>query len=165
MGSIGGTGGAKMATGLQVTAGIAAHLAGVQWATMDYWLRTKVVPLDDATPGKGHDRFFSFADVLRIRTVRELREQGLSLQKIRAILQALRERFNVADPLLGARIVVLKGGEALWAANDDELIRILDGQRALSPLIFQVGQIAQELYEVWPQTAQALTELSKHLAA
>jgi DNA-binding transcriptional MerR regulator len=70
----------------------ASELSGVPFFTIDYWGRTKfLIPTvaQGAGRGKGRQRMYSYGDILRLRIARELRDQRVSLESLRAIITKL----------------------------------------------------------------------------
>ena len=63
------------------TAGQAAKVTGLKYATVDYWDRSGFLsPSVAGAQGKGSDRVYSFQDLIALRVARQLREAGISLQ-------------------------------------------------------------------------------------
>lgn len=109
----------------------AARYAKVPYASVDYWARTRlVVPSLAEAKGTGTDRRYSFGDLVALRLVRELREEGIPTQALRRAVQHVRE---VKNPLSECRLLVI-GTTVVWAKSDDEVIDLLrhPGQRILS---------------------------------
>ncbi len=125
----------------------AARITGVPYDNVDYWLRTGLLPeTERPAEGKGTRRGFGFLDLLRLKAVGELRRQGVSLQTVRQALQELADRYEVQDPLLQTGRLVVAQEKLFWALNDKELLEILTGQLAMSPMvILPVGEMAAEI--------------------
>jgi DNA-binding transcriptional MerR regulator len=102
----------------------AAHLSGVPFFTIDYWGRTKFLVPSIAKGrgrGKGRQRMYSYGDVIRLRIARELRDQKVSLETLRAVVQKL---AGFARELPKAHFVLV-GREVELAASLSELTGIL----------------------------------------
>ncbi len=102
----------------------AAQISEVPFFTIDYWSRTKfLVPTVAAGQGrgKGRQRMYSYGDVIRLRIARELRDQKVSLETLRAVVQKL---SGYADDLPRAHFVLV-GNNIEMAASLDELAAIL----------------------------------------
>lgn len=94
----------------------AAQVSGVPFFTIDYWGRTKfLVPTvaKGQGRGKGRQRMYSYGDLVRLRIARELREQRVSLETLRAIIQKL---ARVTNQLADAPFVVV--GREVETAHD-----------------------------------------------
>lgn len=134
-----------MATGFR--APLAAKLAGLNYRKLDYYARTGLVRSSvAAASGYGSRRLYSFADLVALRMVRELRDQGLTLRRIRKAVEVLRRDWPKAGDLgSGARIVT--DGKGAWLALDSErLVSLLDqaGQVEWRAVV-NVGRIAAEV--------------------
>ncbi len=106
----------------------AAAISGVPFFTIDYWGRTKfLVPTvaKGAGRGKGRQRMYSYGDLIRLRIARELRDQRVSLETLRAIIHKL---AGVSDQLTRARFVLV-GREVEMAASAAALMAILKQPR------------------------------------
>lgn len=102
----------------------AAIASGVPFFTIDYWGRTRfLVPTvsEGNGRGKGRQRLYSYGDLIRLAIARELRDQRVSLETLRSIVQRLAPH---AAELAGARYAVV-GRDVELATSDDELLAIL----------------------------------------
>lgn len=114
----------------------AEQLSGVPFFTIDYWGRTRfVVPsiAQGEGRGKGRQRLYSYGDVIRLRIARELREQKVSLETLRAILLKLAPLNNA---LAQARFVLV-GSEVESVKTTAELTSLLrqTGRRTFGVLL------------------------------
>ena len=108
----------------------AARYAKVPYASVDYWARTKlVVPSLAEAKGTGTERRYSFSDLVALRVVRELREEGIPTQALRKAVKCLR---GVKNPLAECRLLAI-GATVVWVESNDEVIDVLKhaGQRML----------------------------------
>jgi DNA-binding transcriptional MerR regulator len=114
----------------------AARLSGVPFFTLDYWGRTKFL-LPTIAPGagrgKGRQRMYSYGDVLRLSIARELRDQKVSLETLRAIILQL---APVSHALPKVRFVLI-GREVEMARTTAELLALVrrPGQRVFGILL------------------------------
>jgi DNA-binding transcriptional MerR regulator len=106
----------------------AAEVSEVPFFTIDYWGRTKfLVPTvaEGRGRGKGRQRMYSYGDLIRMRIARELREQKVSLETLRTIVQRL---APVSRDLASAQFVLV-GREVEIAGSRAELMAILSRPR------------------------------------
>jgi len=123
-------------------------LAGISKMQLEHWDKRGIVkPSVKAGVGKGTRREYSFQDVVALKVARRLREEGISLQKIRRALAWLRKNFpDVRQPLAELRFVtdgvnlfvldrdpgkildVLKGGQFVFSLALGQLIEGLQGE-------------------------------------
>lgn len=125
----------------------AARVVGVLYPTLDYWIRSGVLPTPTkAANGKGSRRQLGFLDLVRARTVARLRGEGISLQTIRKAIAKLGEEYRVGDPLAETANLIVAGGEVFWAPDDTILLNVLRQQLAARPLVLvAVGEVVAEI--------------------
>lgn len=114
----------------------AEQVSGVPFFTIDYWGRTRFLVPSIAKGegrGKGRQRLYSYGDLIRLRIARELREQKVSLETLRAILLKL---GSVNDVLAKVRFVLV-GSEVEMAKSTAELTALLkrSGRRTFGVLL------------------------------
>jgi len=125
-------------TNRQVTA-----ISQLSHRQLSYWRRTALVTPSSHTPG-GHARY-SFTDLIVIRTIKQLIDAGVSIQRIRKAIKRLREFLPALNrPLTeltlvatGDIILVLHGGSTFEALSGQEWIfpvaELLHGHDNISP--------------------------------
>lgn len=97
-------------------------IVGISYRQLDYWTTTGLVqPSVRSAEGSGSQRLYAFDDVLQLKIVKHLLDTGVSLQRIRAAIEYVRERG------LSLRAVTLMSdGQTVYAADDQrELIDLL----------------------------------------
>jgi DNA-binding transcriptional MerR regulator len=130
--------------------GEAVRITGVSFRNIDYWARTKfIVPSIAEAQGTGTERRYSFSDLLALRVARELREAGVSTQSLRRIVEFLRNRRGLANPLAECRLVIT-GSDVQVATSQDKLMSALrrPGQTSFAfvfDLAKTVGEIRHEI--------------------
>ena len=108
--------------------------------------------------GRGSRRLYSYADLLALRTVKSLRDQGVSLQKVGRCVLFLRKRLrNVSQPLGYCTLIAV--GDSVWLVEDEKTL--LDtvrqqGQRAFLQL--SIAAIDRELRKLVLQQATKRVE-------
>ena len=126
---------------------MAARIVGLRYHQLDYYDRKGLVrPSLGSAKGHGSRRVYSFADLVGLRVIREMLDQGLSVQRIRKAVAVLRREWSKAGDLgTGARIVT--DGKGAWLALDAErLVSLLDapGQTAWRCVV-DVSRLAGEV--------------------
>ena len=103
----------------------ACSAAGITYRQLDYWARTElVVPSVRSAAGSGSQRLYSFKDILVLKVVKRLLDTGVSLQNIRAAVDALRLRG--VDDL--AHITLLSDGTTVYeCTSTEEVVDLLRG--------------------------------------
>jgi len=119
-------------------------LTGVSGRQVDYWATTGVVrPSVKSAAGKGSRREYSFQDLVALKMAKRLKDEGISLQKIRKALAFLRKHFpDLKQPL--AELRFLTDGETVYVGRDREKIcdTLNQGQFVFS---LALGEIIEEL--------------------
>ena len=128
-------------------------LTGVSGRQMEHWATTGVVRPSIPATGKGTRRGYSFKDLVALRVAKRLKDEGISLQKIRKALAFLRRNFpDVKEPLADLRLLTdgetiflmdrdpqkimdtLKGGQFVFSLALGEIIAGLQGElKKLAP--------------------------------
>jgi predicted RNase H-like HicB family nuclease len=112
-----------------------SKIIGIPMRVIDYWDRTNFIkPSISEASGYGSVRLYSFSDLIQFKVAKFLRDQGLSLQKIRKSLNFLRRHLpEIEKPL--AQLRFLTDGETIFVLTnkDREIIDTLKkGQYVLS---------------------------------
>ena len=95
-----------------------SRILGIPSRVIDYWDRTNFIkPSVNEASGYGSMRLYSFTDLIQFRVARFLRDQGLSLQKIRKSLNFLRKHLpEIEKPL--AQLRFLTDGETIFVLTN-----------------------------------------------
>jgi DNA-binding transcriptional MerR regulator len=125
----------------------ACAAAGITYRQLDYWARTDLVaPSIRSAKGSGSQRLYSFKDILVLKVVKRLLDTGVSLQNIRAAVDALRAR-GVEDL---ARITLLSDGTTVYeCTSSEEVVDLLRGGQGVFGIAVSgalrelVGSLAQ----------------------
>jgi DNA-binding transcriptional MerR regulator len=123
----------------------AVALTHVTYKQLDHWATTGVVkPSIRGATGKGSRREYSFKDLISLKVAKRLRDEGISLQKIRKALAYLKRNYpGKGTPLAEFRF--LTDGATLFVVDKDPQ-KILDtlrnGQLVIS---LALGEIIEGL--------------------
>ncbi len=101
----------------------ASRVSRVSLDTIDYWARSGFLPPSvRVAQGKGSQRRYDFADLVALRVAGQLRQQGITLQALRRVVEHLRAR-GVEQPLAGVYLV--SDGVDVFERRGDQLISTL----------------------------------------
>jgi DNA-binding transcriptional MerR regulator len=138
-----------MATAIHsFSTGDAVRITGVSFRNIDYWARTKfIVPSIAEAKGTGTDRRYSFSDLLALRVARELREAGISTQSLRRIVEFLRTRKGLTNPLAECHLIVT-GSDVQVATSREKIMSALlrPGQTSFA-FVFDLARTVDEMKE------------------
>lgn len=105
--------------------GEAVRITGVSFRNIDYWARTKfIVPSIADAKGTGTERKYSFSDLLALRVARELRDAGVSTQSLRRVVEFLRSRKGLTNPLAQCHLIVT-GSDVQIATSREKMMSAL----------------------------------------
>jgi DNA-binding transcriptional MerR regulator len=122
------------------TTGQVRRLTGATARQLDHWAWSGFL----CPSGQGSvKRRYSFEDLVRIRVVMRLKDQGVTLQMIRKAVDKLGEHNQ--DPLRELSLIALDG-EVFVYRDRREAVRAIDGQAAF--LFMDIGEVAREMDEV-----------------
>ena len=136
-------------------------IVGISYRQLDYWTTTELVtPSVRNAEGSGSQRLYSFEDIVYLKVIKSLLDAGVSLQRIRAALEFVREQG-----LSLRNLTLLADGTKVYALDDNaDVIDLLGrGQGvfaiAVAPVYesveAQVTQMPSErAYPVAPSTDQ-----------
>jgi len=129
------------------TAQQACRLTGCTAHQLRYWDRVNLVrPTLQRTGGRpGRRRLYAFRDLVALRVVRSLLDNGMSVQRVRRAWDYLRRTADMDRHL--AEVKLVTDGQSIFriASNDEELIDALkEGQLAF---FVAIGEITHEVEE------------------
>src|SRR5690348_3762848 len=117
-----------------------AEIVGLQESRVRYWAQTGFVGPSERRGGR---MVYTFQDLVGVKAAKELLDRGLSLQRVRKNLEALRAQLpHVDKPLAELRIV--SDGERLLVADDQARFEPLSGQLVMEfELAALEGRVAE----------------------
>ena len=73
----------------------AAEIVGITYRQLDYWARTDLVrpSVTDAT-GSGSRRLYSYRDLLELKVIKSLLDNGIRLESVREVFEYLRTQLG-----------------------------------------------------------------------
>jgi DNA-binding transcriptional MerR regulator len=129
------------------TAQQASQLTGCTQHQLRYWDRVDLIrPSIQGTGGKpGIRRLYSFRDLVALRVVRSLLDNGMSVQRVRRAWDYLRRNADMESHLSEVKLVT--DGSTIFrvASGDDELLDALrEGQLAFFVAIDSITRAVEE---------------------
>lgn len=129
------------------TAQQACRLTGCTPHQLRYWDRVRLVePSLQQTGGRpGRRRLYSFRDLVALRVVRSLLDNGMSVQRVRRAWDYLRRTADMDGHLAGVKLIT--DGQSIFrvASDEDELIDALrEGQLAFFVAIDSITREVEE---------------------
>jgi tetratricopeptide (TPR) repeat protein len=111
------------------------RIVGLTAKQLDYWDRLRLV-----SPRKEQgNRFYDFRDLIGLRTVKQLVEEGVPASRLRRALAALREKLSHAQAPL-AELRVFSDGKDILVERGGARLEPLSGQFALNFETRELGE-------------------------
>ena len=124
------------------------QIIGISRRQLQYWSQTGLVSPSARTPG-GHGRY-TFEDLVALKAAKRLIDAGVSVQRIRRSISALRRILpTVRRPL--AELVLVATGDVVLAFRDGAAFDAVSGQE----WVFEVAQFEREV-DAWRRSVGAL---------
>ena len=131
----------------------ASEIVGISYRQLDYWARTDLIrpSLADAH-GSGSRRRYTYRDLLELKLVKTLLDNGIKLESIRDAFSLMRDQLG--DDVSSARLVIA-GNSAVLVRENSELIDVVNryqGQGVLNLLALDgvVEQVDAAIVELFP---------------
>jgi DNA-binding transcriptional MerR regulator len=123
-------------------------ILGISRRQLQYWAQTDLVRPSAATPG-GHRRY-GFADLVALKATKRLIDAGVSVQRIRSSIQALRRKLPEIDRPL-SELVLVATGDVVLVFHEGTAFEAVSGQE----WVFEVATFAREL-QAWTRALEDL---------
>jgi tetratricopeptide (TPR) repeat protein len=117
-----------------------AQIVGISESRVRYWAQTGVVGPSERSGGRS---VYNFQDLVSVKAAKELIDGGLTLQRARKNLEALRAQLGIERPL--ARLRVRSDGERLTVSDGGASFEPLTGQLLLD---FDLDALSGQLAEL-----------------
>lgn len=129
-------------------AGDVVEIVQISRRQLQYWAQTDLIRPSARTPG-GHGRY-TFGDLVALKAAKRLIDAGVSVQRIRRSIRALRGILpTVHKPL--TELVLVATGDVVLAFRDGAAFDAVTGQE----WVFEVAKFHREV-EAWQRSAQAM---------
>ena len=137
-----------MATGVETfRTGDVVQILGISRRQLQYWAQTDLVAPSRQTPG-GHARY-GFEDLVALKAAKRLIDAGVSVQRIRGCIGALKKLLpTVKRPL--AELLLVATGDVVLAFRDGTAFDAISGQE----WVFEVARFEREV-EAWKRSVRA----------
>lgn len=123
-----------------------AQILGISPRQLQYWAQTDLVRPSLRSPG-GHHRY-TFRDLIALKAAKRLLDAGVSVQRLRKSIRALRRILpTVKRPL--AELVLVATGDIVLVLRDGSVFEAASGQE----WVFEVARFQREL-EAWKREAE-----------
>jgi DNA-binding transcriptional MerR regulator len=124
---------------------------------LQYWAQTDLITPSAKTPG-GHGRY-TFEDLVALKAAKRLIDSGISVQRIRQSICALRRLLPTVERPL-SELVLVTTGDVVLAFRDGTAFDAVSGQE----WVFEVAQFQREI-DAWKRSVAAMSTTGKARAA
>lgn len=128
-----------------------AKITGLSARQLNYWRRTEIIQPSNTTQG-GHARY-SFTDLIALKTVKQLLEHGVSLQKVRKSILALLHYLPLQQQPF-SELKVIATGDVVLVFHQGVALDAVTGQE----WILEVADLEKEIVQQYPETYQLVVE-------
>lgn len=100
---------------------------GVSYRRLDYWLSKGIVKCSGRSScGRGSTRLYTFNNLIEVRAVKELVEQGMRLNSLKLCISQLRKHLPKisSSPLASVRLVT--DGKTIFRILDEDRLESMD---------------------------------------
>jgi DNA-binding transcriptional MerR regulator len=122
----------------------AAEIVGITYRQLDYWARTDLIrPSSADATGSGSRRRYSYRDLIELKLIKTLLDNGIGLEKVRQAFDYVRDELG--EDVSAARLV-LQGNSAVLVRENHELIDVLNKSKGQGVLnILDLDDVTQEI--------------------
>jgi DNA-binding transcriptional MerR regulator len=130
----------------------AAEIVGISYRQLDYWARTDLIrPAVADAKGSGSRRKYSYRNLVELKLVKTLLDNGIKLEQVRKAFGYVREQLG-EDPT-AARLMIA-GDSVVLVQEDDDLVDVVNryqGQGVLNLLALDgVKQEVDNAIDLFP---------------
>ena len=134
------------------SAKLTADVVGITYRQLDYWARTELIaPSLVQAAGSGSRRLYSYDDLVRLKVIKRLLDNGIKLEKVRAIFDYIRNELG--EDISSANLVI-DGANAAIVRSQDDLIDALQRGQGVLPLSSIGREVDAAIVELHPATGQ-----------
>lgn len=131
----------------------AAEIVGISYRQLDYWARTDLIrPGVADAHGSGSRRRYSYRNLLELKLVKTLLDNGIKLESIREAFTYLRDQLG--EDVASAKLVIA-GNSAVLVREGEDLVDVVNryqGQGVLNLLALDgvKEQVDSAIIELFP---------------
>ena len=112
----------------------AAEIVNISYRQLDYWARTDLIrPSVADAHGSGSRRRYSYRDLIELKLIKTLIDNGIKLENVRQAFQYIRDQLG--EDLSSAKLV-LSGSSAVLVRENNELIDVVSKYKGQGVLNF-----------------------------
>ena len=118
------------------------NIVGITYRQLDYWARTDLLrPSISDAKGSGSQRVYSYTDLVQLKVIKQLLDNGISLRSTRRALECLRA---TGDEIPSASLVIADDRSVL-VHSGEELFDLLRGGQGVLNIVLGMDKILSEV--------------------
>lgn len=118
------------------------NIVGITYRQLDYWARTNLLrPSISDAKGSGSQRVYSYTDLLQLKVIKQLLDNGISLRSTRKAIDCLR---SSGEAVTSASLVIADDRSVL-AHSGEELFDLLRGGQGVLSIVVGMDKIVSEV--------------------
>lgn len=126
----------------------AAHVSGLSVHMVDYLCRHQIVtPSASQELGRGKIRYYTYTDLVVLRVVAKLLDQGVSVLRFRKQYQLLKSRKFDAAQLMACRYLVTDGSNIYLKDDRAQLLERLDSGQTAFAFVMDLNPVKKAVAE------------------
>ncbi len=130
------------------SARLTADVVDITYRQLDYWARTDLItPSLVEAAGSGSRRKYSYDDLVRLKVIKRLLDNGIKLEKVRAIFDYIRNELG--EDISSANLVI-DGANAAIVRSQDDIIDALQRGQGVLPLSNIGREVDAAIVELHP---------------
>lgn len=134
----------------------AARISGLSEDMVNYLCRSKfIVPTGSKNRGRGTTRKYVFSDILLLRIIAKLLEQGISVLRLKKCLAALQKRGGKTNELVTKKFVITNGYEIYFEEN--EILQMLSSGQLAFAFVIELTNLRKEVSDHAEYTSKVAT--------
>lgn len=133
----------------------ARAVTGASQRQLDYWAeKGLVVPSVPRKPGKGRERHYTYTDLLKLRTIVDMRNAGISLGRIQKALGELNKELPTPDQWTRKRLIIC-GKDIYVGTSQREVLRNLTQKGQLAWSVILLDRVRSSVRQMERQLRKA----------
>ena len=122
----------------------ASKVVGISYRQLDYWARTDLIrPSIADAHGSGSQRRYSYEDLLKLKLIKRLIDNGLSLQGVRRTIESIDQIEDMT--MTNAGLVFFGDSKSVLARDGENLVDLLRGNQMVFGMVLSLSDIKAEL--------------------
>jgi len=118
------------------------NVVGITYRQLDYWARTDLLrPSISDARGSGTQRVYAYTDLLQLKVIKQLLDNGVSLRSTRKAIECLRS--SGAD--VASASLVIADDRSVLAHSGEELFDLLRGGQGVLSIVLGMERIVSEV--------------------